>query len=102
VWLLKRNEAESRTGEPHFEPPPRERLAVLGFFALGLGWLLFHAVPTALDDMFAASAAMDVGVSLGPTPYFAALYAIVNIHHYFMDNVIWRRENPRTRFLTTR
>jgi len=23
----------------------------------------------------------------------------VNIHHYFMDNVIWRRDNPDMRFL---
>jgi hypothetical protein len=23
----------------------------------------------------------------------------VNVHHYFMDFVVWRRENPRTRFL---
>ena len=36
---------------------------------------------------------------LGPTPYFAAIYAFVNIHHYFMDTVIWRRDNPATRHL---
>jgi hypothetical protein len=101
VWLLKRNEAESRTGEPHFEPPPRERLAVLAFFSLGLGALLFHIGPELLDAMFAKPPGIGLGVSLGPTPYFAALYAIVNIHHYFMDNVIWRRDNPRTRFLVT-
>jgi hypothetical protein len=23
----------------------------------------------------------------------------VNIHHYFMDTVLWRRENPLTRYL---
>jgi hypothetical protein len=23
----------------------------------------------------------------------------VNIHHYFMDWVIWRRDNPQTRYL---
>lgn len=102
VGLLKHGEAKSRTVEPYFEPPPRERLAVLAFFALGLGWLLFHAVPQALDDMFATPPLIGLGVSLGPTPYFAALYAIVNIHHYCMDSVIWRRDNPRTRFLTAR
>jgi hypothetical protein len=36
---------------------------------------------------------------LGSTPYFAAFFAVVNIHHYCMDHVIWRRENPETRFL---
>ena len=100
VWLLRHNEAAARTGEPHYGPPPRERLAVLAFFALGLGWLLFHAIPQGLDDMLAKPPGVGLGTSLGATPYFAALYAIVNLHHYFMDNVIWRRENPRTRFLT--
>jgi hypothetical protein len=36
---------------------------------------------------------------LGPTPYLAVIGTFVNIHHYFMDHVIWRRENPDTRFL---
>lgn len=101
VWLLKRNEARSRTVEPYFEPPPRERLAVLAFFALALGWLLFHGAPDALDALFADAPGIGLGTSLGVTPYFAALYALVNIHHYFMDFVIWRRDNPRTRFLTS-
>ena len=37
--------------------------------------------------------------ALGETPYFAAIFVIVNIHHYFMDHVIWRRDNPDTRYL---
>jgi hypothetical protein len=102
VWLLKRNEAESRTGEPYFEPAPRERLALLACMALGLGLVLFHLAPQALDDMFAGPAHYGGGASLGPTPYLAALYAFLNIHHYFMDHVIWRRDNPRVRYLTAR
>lgn len=100
VWLLKRNEAKSRVGAPFYEAPPRERLAVLAVSALALGWLLFHGAE-GLDDGL-ATLPRDYGTtpSMGPTPYFAALYAFVNLHHYFMDHVIWRRENPRTRFLT--
>jgi len=103
VWLLKRNETQSREREPLFERPSRERLAFLALSALALGWLLFHGAPSLLDAMFApARLPGGAGVSLGPTPYFAALYAFVNIHHYFMDYVIWRRDNPRTRYLTVR
>jgi hypothetical protein len=29
----------------------------------------------------------------------AAFFVVVSIHHYFMDAVIWRRENPETRYL---
>ena len=44
----------------------------------------------------------DRTLGLGETPYFAAIFVFVNIHHYFMDFVIWRRENPRTRHLLAR
>lgn len=93
VWLLRRNEAKEREGPPWFEPSSRTRLTVLFLSAVGLGWLLFHGAPWALDDGFARPS------PLGPTPYFAAIYAFVNIHHYFMDHVIWRRDNPETRYL---
>jgi hypothetical protein len=36
---------------------------------------------------------------LGTTPYLAAIGTFVNLHHYFMDWVIWRRENPEIRHL---
>ena len=65
--------------------------------ALGLGWILFHGAPWALDDTVARHPALLA--ALGSTPYLAAINAFVNIHHYFMDHVIWRRENPRTRYL---
>lgn len=97
VGLLKTNEAREREGPPWFETSTRSRLGLLAASALGLGWLLFHGAPTALDDALVAR--RDRFSDLGPTPYFAALYTFVNIHHYFMDHVIWRRENPLTRYL---
>lgn len=36
---------------------------------------------------------------LGETPYFAAIYLFVNIHHYFMDYVMWRRDIWQMRYL---
>ena len=70
--------------------------------AVALGWLLFHGSPELLDGArLAAHRHTHARLGdLGPTPYFAAFFAFVNIHHYFMDNVIWRRENPDTRFLS--
>lgn len=32
----------------------------------------------------------------GDTAFFFMFWIFINIHHYFMDNVIWRRENPET------
>lgn len=97
VWLMKRNEAREREGPPWFETSAPARLGILAASALGLGWVLFHGAPTALDDMLVPR--RSALSALGPTPYFAALFTVVNIHHYFMDTVIWRQANPLTRYL---
>lgn len=99
VWLLKRNEAKAHEGPPWFGQPAVVKVGFTAVYALGLGWLLFHGAPTFLDDVLAAPAKRHAVGPLGPTPWFAALFVFVNIHHYFMDHVIWRRDNPETRHL---
>jgi hypothetical protein len=97
VWLMKKNEAREREGPPWFETSASVRLGMLAVSALALGWLFFHGAPTVLDDWFRPP--RGAPLPLGPTPYFAALVSIVNLHHYFMDAVIWRKDNPLTRYL---
>jgi hypothetical protein len=98
VWLMKRNEA--RASEALFGPPVRTRLAVLALSAVALGWAQFRGVPSLLDASVASTWASESAArSLGATPFFAAFFIVVNLHHYFMDNVIWRRDNPETRYL---
>jgi hypothetical protein len=100
VWLLKRNEAREAEGPPLFGRPTALRLGLLAASAIALGWVLFRAVPGFLDGALVLGATPgDRTVGLGETPYFAAIFVFVNIHHYFMDTVIWRRENPETRYL---
>lgn len=100
VWLMKRNEARDAQGPPMFGRPVGVRLGVLAVSALALGWFLFRGAPTFLDDAFVSRARVARTMDpLGETPFFAAFFVFVNIHHYFMDHVIWRRENPDTRFL---
>jgi len=98
VWLLRGAEAREREGPPWFERSAAVRVGSLAVAALGLGCILFHVAPSALDAALTPRKAASS--ALGPTPYFAALYAFVNIHHFFMDSVIWRRDNPETRYLT--
>jgi hypothetical protein len=100
VWLLKSHEARDEEGPPRFGRPVAARLGALAVSALALGWLFFHGAPAALDGIFVARPrrGADPG-PLGATPFFATIFVIVNIHHYFMDHVIWRRENPDTRYL---
>jgi hypothetical protein len=98
VWLMKRNEA--RASEALFGPPVRTRLAVLALSAIALGWAQFRGVPSLLDASVASAWANESAArSLGATPFFAAFFIVVNLHHYFMDYVIWRRDNPETRYL---
>jgi|CZKU01.1.fsa_nt_gi hypothetical protein len=97
VWLMKKNQAREREGPPWFERSAPVRLGMLALSALVLGWIFFHAAPTVLDDWFRPR--RGAPIPLGPTPYFAALFSIVNIHHYFMDAVIWRKDNPLARYL---
>jgi hypothetical protein len=97
VWLMKKNEAREREGPPWFETSASVRLGMLAVSALALGWLFFHGAPTVLDDWLRPP--RGAPLPLGPTPYFAALFSIVNLHHYFMDAVIWRKDNPLTRYL---
>jgi hypothetical protein len=57
-----------------------------------LGAMLFWAIPFAISAQFGfANSPLGAGA-----PVFA-VWVFVNIHHYFIDNVIWRRENPDTR-----
>jgi hypothetical protein len=97
VWLLRRNEAREREGPPWFGTSARVRVGLLAASAVALGWVLFHGAPSLLDEALVGRRGRFS--PLGPTPYFAAIYTFVNIHHFFMDYVIWRRDNPETRYL---
>jgi hypothetical protein len=75
-------------------------LLVLAVSAVALGFVQFHLAPELLDlARWLVPHRTPATLDLGVTPWFAALFAVVNLHHYFMDMVIWRRENPETRFL---
>jgi hypothetical protein len=98
VWLMKRNQALAHEGPPSFGRPVAVVVGGLFAGAVLLGVALFHLLPSVLDSALidARSARLS---PLGATPYFAALFTFVNLHHYFMDAVLWRRDNPETRYL---
>lgn len=97
VWLMRSHEARERQGE--FGPSARSRLVILALSALALGWLLFHGAPVVADGAIARAHRGKPPGLLGATPMLAAFYVFVNVHHYLMDTVIWRRDNPDTRYL---
>ena len=56
-----------------------------------LGFAGFWLAPITID----ALSGYDQAV-FGATLFLFIGWTFTNIHHYFMDNVIWRRENPET------
>ncbi|MBI4263323.1 MAG: hypothetical protein HY657_03020 [Acidobacteria bacterium] len=55
------------------------------------GWLAFEYVPDALDSRLGTFDAW------GMFFFFTAAMLFINIHHYFIDNVIWRFKDPQVR-----
>jgi hypothetical protein len=103
VWLLKRGEAEGAALRPFESRSFGARFGLFAVSAVALAWVLFHGVPETLDAALFGQrhSPLDLG-NLGATPCVAAFFVCVNVHHYFMDSVIWRRENPNMRALADR
>ncbi len=57
-----------------------------------LGTLFFDTIPTWLDQL----ASYDRAI-LGSTFFMFAFVIFINIHHYFIDFAIWKRDNPKVR-----
>lgn len=71
---------------------PKARLAAFAILGFVLGALGFWILPIALDKLVPYDQAV-----FGPHLFLFAFWIFINVHHYFMDNVIWRRDNPETK-----
>jgi hypothetical protein len=68
---------------------PGLRLALFSLLGVLFGYLGFWFLPQSLDRT------VDYDRSLFGASLFMFLFWIfINVHHYFLDNVMWRRENP--------
>lgn len=68
------------------------RFALFNMIGLALGYLGFWAIPQYLNG----AVAYDRD-TFGPTMFLFIFWIFINVHHYFIDNVIWRGENPETK-----
>lgn len=59
---------------------------------VGLGFLAFWLIPF----VFSGHSNLNPEI-FGGTVFFFVCWIFVNVHHYFLDNVMWRRENPDTK-----
>lgn len=63
---------------------------MLSFIAITAiaGALTFSIIPNLLDKTFGAAT-----FGLGAQAFLMAFILFINIHHYFIDNVIWKKDN---------
>lgn len=68
--------------------------AMLKFVWIGvcLGAVAFWVMPLALDAAIAYREDL-----FGPSMFLFLFVIFINVHHYFLDNVMWRKENPDIR-----
>lgn len=91
VLLLKKNqindEVKPLSGKEQRELFIKKFMGFAGA-SLGLGALAFHFIPNGLDSL-----GLKMDSSLGSTPFLVSFLLFINIHHYFIDNTIWRSQN---------
>ena len=68
------------------------RFILFLFLAVALGFLGFLGLPEWLGRTIDYDSAI-----FGPTLFYFCFWTFINVHHYFLDNVMWRKENPETR-----
>jgi hypothetical protein len=61
------------------------------FIGMGvlLGFIGFMGAPRVLDAVLPYDKHL-----FGPSLFLFSFYIFINVHHYFLDNVMWRRGNP--------
>ena len=64
--------------------------AIVGGLVLA-GWLAFEFLPNSIDNQLGTFNAW------GMFFFFTAAMLFINIHHYFIDNVLWRFRDPEVR-----
>jgi hypothetical protein len=102
VWRYQLNAQRSRadsgfspgdTGKHRYVPSLASlRFALFYMVGLALGYAAFWAIPEYLND----TVAYDRD-TFGETMFLFIFWIFINVHHYFLDNVIWRAENPETK-----
>jgi len=67
---------------------PEIRGTILAFAIVLAGWLAFELVPNEVDTVLGTFNAWQMFF------FFTAAMLFINIHHYFIDNVLWRFKDP--------
>jgi len=93
VWRYELNKVSFEAG--HADGPTRPVTLRFAAFVVGglvLGWIGFIGLPFVLHSSLHPDPRL-----WGPTVFVFIFVIWINIHHYFIDNVLWRRDNDDVR-----
>ena len=88
VWRYEIN-ASSAKAAPGKPQTPFWNLSKFYIIGIILGGLGFWGAPLLLTDMISYDQAR-----FGASAFLFIFWIFINVHHYFMDNVMWRKGNP--------
>ena len=95
VWAFKKNQVNAQiANESDVERRKKWLFKFVGFAisSLVLGALFFEFIPKSMDKSLSFSEA-----GMGTNPVLVAFLLFINIHHYFIDNAIWKSTNPEVK-----
>ena len=94
VWRYEANAAQAPQADGAASGFSGASLRFSSFIVIGfvLGYLGFWGLPEQLNNLVPYHKEV-----LGPSLFLFLFWIFINVHHYFIDNVIWRGENPDTR-----
>ena len=95
VWAFKKNQVNDQIkSQSGAEKRKQWVVKFAGYAAVSLilGALFFEFIPKGLDKSFAIN-----NPGLGTSPILVAFLLFINIHHYFIDNVIWKSTNTEVK-----
>ncbi len=102
VWRFQTNYEKSQLATPDYKANSLARqifgsnhIGHLAIFAVGgiiVGFIGFWGLPAMLEVAMPYDQAI-----FGATLFMFVAWIFINVHHYFLDTVMWRRENPDTK-----
>ena len=89
VWRFQANRCRAMPSE---RVNPRYRFILFFGLSLVLGYYMFVQAPGWLDE----HVTYDKGV-FGGSLFFFLFWIFINVHHYLLDTVMWRKGNPEVK-----
>ena len=75
----------------HTQPHREVRATAIVVGTVLVGWMAFELLPNTIDNQLGTFNAWGIFF------FFTAATLFINIHHYFIDNVLWRFRDPEVR-----